>query len=149
MPRKRSIIIGGENDKAHFACYDHDIKTERRKKIMSLITNHRIPLDVLLTDSKFILRSVVPRFKYENGKKTDTVEGYVYDVVNASTFDDMRIVVPGTIPVMTNEEIVLLRESGTSVQLEFANATVQVYVNSSTHHLEESIKADSVLVVDV
>lgn len=111
---------------------------------MGIIANKEIPLEVLLTNSKFIVRGVTPRYHYENGQKTDEIEGHVFDVVNAGSFDDVRVMVTGATSIVTNEQVVAARESGAPIMVEFVNATIRAYVNPTSHRIEETVKAEAV-----
>ena len=94
------------------------------------------------------MKGITPRFRYEDGKKTTEISGYVYDCVNTGTYDLVRICVEGgKKPIISNDELITNQENGEHVFVEFENARLRPYYSSITKQIEDSIKADSVHIV--
>ena len=114
----------------------------------SLFLKKDIGLEHFNLDSVYVLKSITPRYKYEEGKKTDNIIGYMYDCVNTGTFDMLRIFVEdGKKPIITNDELLALQENGEHVFVEFENARIRPYYSTITKQIEDSIKADGVHIV--
>ena len=115
---------------------------------MSTIFTQHIPLEFVLQETKNYLKSVKSRNKYDNGDKTDEIDGYIYEVVNLERFDTLRVFVKGgKKPLITNEELLSMQEAGEKVYVEFDNAQIKPYYNTFSNQLEDSVKADSVRIV--
>ena len=52
-----------------------------------------------------ILKSVRPVYVYEDGKRTEKLAGYKYDLVNPTNYTTFAIKVREDVPLITNEEI--------------------------------------------
>ena len=87
-------------------------------------------------------------FRYENGAKTDEVQGYKYLVTNTGSFEQIEVFVPGNKPLLTPEKLEELQEAGERIFVEFENAIVKPYYSERTHSIEDSIKADAVHLVE-
>ncbi|MBE5943055.1 MAG: hypothetical protein E7264_11040 [Lachnospiraceae bacterium] len=112
------------------------------------ILSKGVLLEIVQPDPLSILKGVSTRYKYEDGKKTEEITGYVYDCVNTGTYDFVRVLVEGgKKPIITNEELVELQENGEHVFVEFENARIRPYYSTITKQIEDSIKADGVHIV--
>ena len=115
----------------------------------SLVVKRDFELEYFIPERIFALRSVTPRYKYEDNKKTDEITGYVYEGVNTSSFDTVKTLVEGgKKPVISNDELQNLREAGSNVYVEFKNARLRPYYSTVTNQIEDSIKADGVSLVE-
>lgn len=115
----------------------------------SIISNKTISLDSVVSEPVNILKNVNLRYKYEDGKKTDSVAGYVYEVVNSKTLDTFSVLVEGSKkPIVTNDEILAKNDEDEHIFVEFENARLKVYYSTSTKRIEDSIKADGVHIVE-
>ncbi len=100
-----------------------------------------IPLSVVVSSNQFVLKSVTPRYRYENNKRTDTVEAYSYRLVNTDSFDTFTVSVPHSVPVVTQEALQAANEAGQHILVELEDATITPYYSERTHSVEDSIKA--------
>lgn len=103
----------------------------------------KIKLSAILPESKFVLKSFYPFFKYENGEKTDVVMGIKYEVVDLVSFETFYVKVPVTTPLITLED---LRKPNSRYFVDFDNALVTFYVNNG--RLANSISADAIQILD-
>lgn len=100
-----------------------------------------IPLSVVVSNNQFVLKSVAPRYHYEDGKRTDNVAGYTYRLVNTESFDTFTVSVPHSVPVVTTEALQAANEAKQHILVELDGATVTPYYSERTHSVEDSIKA--------
>lgn len=71
-----------------------------------------------------LLLAVRKRMLYENGKPTDKIEGYMYDIVAPQNgYQSMSIKIKGDM-FITNEQIA---QKGGSVKVKFKNLTGKAY----------------------
>lgn len=110
----------------------------------SLVVKALLALKDLIPDPVYFCNGCSPRYRYENGQKTDEIIGYVYTATNTETFQQIRVLVEQKKPLMAPEKLTELQESGEKVFIEFENATVKPYYSERTKSVEDSIKADSV-----
>ena len=114
----------------------------------STLLRRAIPLSLIESEDIYILKSVTPKYKYEDGKKTDEVTGFSYEVVNTNTYNFYNIVIEGgKKPIITNDELVTLQENGEHVLVEFEYARIRPYYSTLTKQIEDSVKADKVTIV--
>ena len=117
---------------------------------MSSILIKRNPkvLDIL-PEEVYVLLAITPRNRYEDGKKTSEIAGYVYNCTNTGTFDNVHIFVEGQKqPLMTSDELLAIQETGKHVFVEFENARIRPYYSTITKQIEDSIKADAIHIVE-
>ena len=115
----------------------------------SILTKRHPKTDDVFPETLFALLGITPRNKYEDGKKTQEILGYVYQSANTATFDIINVFVEGVKkPLMTNEELVAIQEAGNHVYVEFDNARIRPYYSNLTKQIEDSIKADGVHIVE-
>lgn len=100
-----------------------------------------IPLSLVVSDNQFVLKSVAPRYRFEDGKRTDKVDGYTYRLVSTETFDTFTVSVPHSNPVMTPEALRAATEAGQHILVELEDAVVTPYYSERTRSVEDSIKA--------
>ena len=89
--------------------------------------------------------TILPVYRYVDGKRTDEVNGYKYDVVDEIKYDRYSIKVQGE-PLMSNEELQAMREHE-KVMLQFEKPSVYLYYNSQTKLYEDSYSAEAVMYV--
>lgn len=102
-----------------------------------------MPLSALMTDTSFALLETSPIFHYENGTRTDIIEGTRYTVANPSTFDRFDVKVSKVTPVLTQEQI---EKSSERVFVAFTNASCRP-VKAEYGKVFLSITADDIKVV--
>ncbi|WP_297777147.1 hypothetical protein [Blautia sp.] len=116
---------------------------------MTFLRNKSIPLNAFMQELLFLLLGISAWYEYgEDGKRTDKILGYVYEVVDTMNFDRFRIKIKGqTVPLMSNEDLQELREKGEKVAVEFTEPMVTLYWSSTTKSLEDSFSAKDVSLV--
>lgn len=106
---------------------------------MTILKN--IPLETVCSGNQFVLKSVAPRYRFEDGKRTDKVDGYTYRLVSTETFDTFSVTVSQSSPVISEEALRASNEAGQHVFVELEDATITPYFSERTHSVEDSIKA--------
>lgn len=117
---------------------------------------NRIPFEVTFKDGVFILLGVEQDVEYVDGKRTDNVIGTKYEVVDTLGFEKIKVKVKGQLePIISNEELQTMRDSGKKVAVEFINGIDTLYlrtVNKGTSNekqtVEDSFSADDVKLVE-
>lgn len=113
----------------------------------SIVAKKGIPLSDYMDESVFYLNSMIPRYLYTDGKRTEEIQGYVYTVTNIGSFEQVHIFVPGSKPVIEPDRLLELQEKGEKKFVEFEEALLRPYYNERTRSLEDSIRAKSVRLV--
>lgn len=62
------------------------------------------PLTDFLVGST-VLKEVQKKFQYEDGKRTDKLDGYDYTVVDMVTLDEYTVRVPGSVPIVDPRDL--------------------------------------------
>lgn len=105
-----------------------------------------IDLNGYYKDQKKVLRSISEKKQFLDGRPTDIVEGYMYEVADPTTFDILRVSVAGVVPIMTKEELQRTQDDGKHTFIVFENLRASAYVNK-LGKLSSSVKADGVKLV--
>ncbi|WP_378961713.1 hypothetical protein [Mediterraneibacter gnavus] len=113
----------------------------------SLLVKRLFALKDLIAEPVFYCNSLRVVVRYENGTKTDEIQGFKYLATNTDTFEQIEVFVPGDKPLIPPEQLSELQESGERIFVEFENAVVKPYYSERTKSIEDSIKADSVHLV--
>lgn len=111
----------------------------------SLIARKNWNLEDLLPDSEFNLNEFSARNAYEDGKRTDTLEGFMYTVTGTTSFEQIRVFVKQQRPLISSEELDSCKEAGEHVFVRFENATVRPYSLKESSTINDSIKADDII----
>lgn len=115
----------------------------------SILSNKYIPLSVVEPEPVYILLDITPVFGYDsNGTKTDVVIGFLYTVVNTNSFNQYRVKVLQSAPLIERDKLHVLRESGEKFLVEFENLTVRMYWNTRSQEYSDTFKADGIQQVD-
>lgn len=109
---------------------------------------YAIPLDVLIPEKTYGVRSVHPKRTYENGVVTERIEGYTYGVFNRRTYDFFSVTVKEVTPTLSQEEIEKEMDNGTPPIVQFINARVKPYLDKRSGTMAESITAEGIVVVN-
>ena len=117
-------------------------------EMASLLVKRLFALKGLIAEPVYYCHGVRIIFRYENGTKTEEVQGHKYLVTNTDTFEQIEVFVAGSTPLLTPERLEELQESGERVFFFFLNAVVKPYYSERTHSIEDSIKADAVHLVE-
>lgn len=83
----------------------------------------QIPLSDVMEENSFPLLGVRPHHVYVDGKRTDTVDGYIYAVANKETFENFEVKVDGP-PLVTQD---VIDKNTTRIFVSFENATICPY----------------------
>lgn len=110
----------------------------------SLLVKRLFALKDLIAEPVYYCNSIKVVFRYENGAKTDEIQGHKYLVTNTDTFTQLEVFVAGSKPLLTPERLEELQEAGERIFVEFHNAVVKPYYSERTHSIEDSIKAEAV-----
>lgn len=101
-----------------------------------------IPLEVVVQGAKLILLDVTPYYEYQDGRKTDKMLGYKYQVVEDVNFEKLTVKIPSTTPAITKEQLESTKER---IKVTFTDALAKPYrLNSGEYDL--SITATSIAV---
>lgn len=111
--------------------------------IMNDLLIKRINLNAILPNSKYLLKSIRPVYKYVDGEKTDVVEAMKYEVLEVKFLEILYIKVMHTQPIVSIQE---LKNSTTRFYVEFVNAVVSYYVNNG--RISASVIADNIVLND-
>lgn len=114
----------------------------------SIVLGKKIPLTFLVPDELFLLISIAPIHEYADGKATDKVVGFKYEVVDTVDFNKIWVKIPGQpAPLMSSEKLLELRGAGEKVAIEFINVMVSPYWNWTTKSIEDSFTATDIRLV--
>jgi len=117
------------------------------KYINSLLINKRVSASALFPKTLFILLKTGEIKEYVDGKPTDKVLAYAYEVVDMTNFDHVRVRIDSTKPLISNEDLQNRRNTGETFYVEFEDLTVMAYVSSS-QCLVDSFKAKDIHLVE-
>lgn len=117
---------------------------------MSIIASgKKIPLEAIMFELLFLLLKISPLEEWVDGKKTGKISGYVYECVDCTNFDKFKFKIKDQkTPLMSNEDLQKLRESGKKVAVEFLEPTVLVYWSSATKTYQDSFSAKDVTLIE-
>jgi len=117
---------------------------------MSLVTKKGILLENLVPEPIYFLNRITTRFKYNaDNQRTEDVLGFNHVVTNTEVFEQLNVFVETKKPIITPEKLSELQDSGTKVFVELENAIVKVYYSERTRSIEDSVKADSIKILDI
>ena len=105
-------------------------------------------LNKIIEDPAMILQRIRPRKEYKDGSYTENIVGFKYDCVETRDFNHITINVDGRIPLMSDEQLQQLRQTGHKVFVEFENPRIMAYYNAQTDSIEDTIKATDVHLVE-
>ncbi|QAA30957.1 hypothetical protein [Clostridium manihotivorum] len=111
---------------------------------MIKLTDLRIPLEIIFKNDTFILLNVKALKQYSEGKITDRLIGYSYEVVDLGSFEKFQVKVLGEKEVITQQYI---DNSENRLKVTFGNAIAKPY-RSSNGNFDLSISADSINVLE-
>ena len=117
----------------------------------SKLTGKLIPLPAIMEEPVFQILSLRPKYSYIEGKKTDELLGFNYEVVELIDFEKFNIFVPHKKPLIHPEKLVEAREGGSRLYVEFQNATLKQYVrykNGNIDDICDSFSADDVAFIE-
>ena len=80
--------------------------------------------DLISSNCEFALKSVRPVYHYENGKRTEEIDAFCYEVVDTVNFEIFEIKVAGTTPIVTMANIESAEER---FYVKFTNTIVKPY----------------------
>lgn len=123
---------------------------------MTFLIGKPIQLNAVLKDEIYILTRIEPDYLYENSKKTDTVVGHKYEIVDTVDFNKFKVKIKGqTKPLMTNEALQEMREGGKRVLVELVDGVDTLYIKIENKGrpdekttVEDSFSAKDILLVE-
>lgn len=116
----------------------------------SILLNKPIPLQTVLQGNNYALKDAPrPRYAYSNGSRTDTLEGYVYTVVNMMSLDQVSILVRQATPVISAEDFASKTAKNEHVLVAFDNPVLRQYLRrgEGAASPEDSISADGIKII--
>lgn len=115
---------------------------------MSLVSNKGIPLEVIVSEPVHNCNKITQRVEFVDNKPTDNILGHVYLATNTDTYDQYSVFVEGRKPVIDPEKLAEIQAAGNKVFIAFENAIIKPYYSDKTKRIEDSVKADSVQIVE-
>lgn len=98
-------------------------------------------LGELYPGGRYVLKEVVKKFEYKDGKMTDKVAGYDYTVAEISTYDNLTVRVPGLTHLIDPTD---LRKSGKLPLVKFSEDAVAKPVKLEYGRIKATITASSI-----
>ncbi len=83
-----------------------------------------IPFNIVVDGANTILLGVAPYYEYVDGKKTENLLGYKYNIVEDKSFEKFSIKIASKAPVITQEQIDTSKER---IKVSFENAIAKPY----------------------
>lgn len=74
-------------------------------KYMIKLTDLILPLEVIFPTPTFVVLKVTVSKVYVNGKKTDEIDGYRYELAEVNSFEKISVKIPSTKAIITQEVI--------------------------------------------
>ena len=112
---------------------------------MSLINNIKLELKQVANSEEVILIGVIPFKDYIDGKPSENIAGYKYNVVcPANKYDPLAVKIRQSQPTITNEEI---DAAGGSIKVTFVGFEGKFYRTSNGDYAFTA-KADSMEVLN-
>ena len=108
----------------------------------NILTSLTLTLYEVFKVKEFILVEVSEWRDFANGKSTDKVLGQAYTVVTPKTFDKIRIKIPNSSPVITQEEIT---SSTQQIMVYFSGDVLKFYRSNNGDYLP-TIKAEKIVI---
>ena len=87
-------------------------------EMASLLVKRLFALKGLIAEPVYYCHGVRIIFRYENGTKTEEVQGHKYLVTNTDSFEQIEIFVPGNKPLLTPEKLEELQEGDCETLLQ-------------------------------
>lgn len=109
-----------------------------------LFSRLEIPLNVIVKEANLILLGVAPYYEYADGKKTDIIAGYRYNVVEDANFEKFSVKIASSEPIITQKEI---DASTARLYVQFDNAFAKPYQSFSGSY-DLSFSATGVSFID-
>jgi len=90
-----------------------------------------------------VLLSISKDFAYIDGKKTDTLKGYRYNVVELDNYLKFTVKIQSDNPIITNEQ---LENAKSKIMITFEDCMARPYRNSSNNY-DLSFTATSISII--
>lgn len=117
--------------------------------VKSIVIGKEIPLETVVKDSVLLLLDINPFFHYDElNKKTEIVDGYMYEVVDTMSFNKISVKIKGQRPLLKKDELLTRRESGEKIPVELVGGKVKVYYSSYYNMYVDSFTAESIHFVE-
>lgn len=116
---------------------------------MTKVLNKLIPFNFIFSDGLFLILNIKDTNVYDkNGNPTGEVVGKTITCVDLVKFEQIKVKIPKINIEITNEELLEARENGKRTFIEFNNAFVKPYWNSTSKSVEDSFIADDFHIVE-
>ena len=116
---------------------------------MTKTLNKLIPFNIIFLDIIFLILNIKDTNGYDKeGNPTGQIVGKTITCVDLVNFEQIKVKIPKTNIVISNEEILEARENGKRIFIEFDNAFVKPYWNSTRKSVEDSFIADDFHIVE-
>nr|WP_288939407.1 hypothetical protein [uncultured Blautia sp.] len=93
----------------------------------SILRGKPVPFEDIFDDTVFILLKVIRHPVYKDGKPTGDYDGYVYIVCDTTDFEQHRVKILETMPIIEDEKLQDLRTNQKKVFVEFIGGTVTMH----------------------
>lgn len=118
------------------------------KFVNTVVIGKRVPLGTYYPESIFLLLRITANREFVDGAWTDKITGHTYECVDTIDFKHLKVKVEGQeTPLMEGKKLQEIRKAKEKVAVEFVNPTVMPYINERRQSIEDSYKADDVLLV--
>lgn len=105
-----------------------------------LLSKLSIPFDIVVDGANLILVDIVPYYEYQDGKRTDNLQGYKFVVVEDKSYEKFAVKIPSIVPAITKEQMVASKEK---IRVSFKNAIAKPYKTYSGEY-ELSVTATGI-----
>lgn len=100
----------------------------------------KIPLNVITLTTEFQLLAIRPVYHYDNGNRTDMLEGFKYLVGDAALFEQLEVKILNVQPLLSTKQ---LQEATAPIWVRFTNCIARPYRTDKGSYAI-SFSADSV-----
>ena len=116
----------------------------------TILSNKYIPFGVVVKSKEFLLLSITPNRDYgKDGKPTDKINGYIYEVVETQNFNKYRFKIKDVaIPLMSDERLCELREAGEPIRVHLDAPTVYMFFSKDKQEWSDSFSAEGIRLID-
>lgn len=116
---------------------------------MTKVLNKLIPFNLIFADGLFLALNIKDTNGYDkDGNPTGEIVGKTITCVDLVNFEQIKVKVPKTNIEISNEELLEARENSKRIFIEFDNAFVKPYWNSTNKSVEDSFIADDFHIVE-
>lgn len=107
----------------------------------------KMDLTLLFPENLYLVKDFMPKYKYEQGKRTENLEGWTYTLVEMERFEILKVQIKNIKPLFTKEEWQEVEDTGAKIFVQLNKAWIHPYLNYNTKTIEDSIIAESIEIV--